>query len=281
MKRRRRPTVGWARDLIRDADQRAGVMPAWRALLDESAVVDAAERDDVPIPHADDREGYYFQNHLNYWLSGAVDLQSIRSLIPSESLARVLDFGGATGRVARHLSLTSESQLTTIAEISFDHVQWVGAHFGPKVRAVKVGSQPHFPLADASVTACLGFSVFTHISSFESGWLAEINRVLTDGGYAYLTVHSEHTWKNLPEHLVEMMSADPSFREIYNPQAPMPEERLVFESNPGTVRHCCNTFVSTDYVRRVWSRWLEIVDIRPLAHNGHTIVVLRKSNGAA
>ena len=30
---------------------------------------------------------------------------------------------------------------------------------------------------------------------FELAWLAELRRVLVPGGFAYLTIHSEHTWR--------------------------------------------------------------------------------------
>ena len=57
---------------------------------------------------------------------------------------------------------------------------WCDQHFGPAVRGVKVSQQAHFPLADRSISLCVGLSVFTHIDSFESAWLAEIERVLED-----------------------------------------------------------------------------------------------------
>jgi hypothetical protein len=155
-------------------------------------------------------------------------------------------------------------------------VQWIDEHFGGKVRPVKVFPQPHFPLADNSITLCVGISVFTHIDASESGWLAEINRVLTNGGWAYLTILNEYTWERIRENPPHALVDDQSFLELCQPSKPMPAERLVFDYKPGTKYHCCNTFVSTDYVRRSWARWFEVVGIHPGGHNRHAVVVLRK-----
>jgi SAM-dependent methyltransferase len=277
-KRPRHPSVGLPRDFLRDAQQVAKVEPHWRSLLDDPAIIAAMDRDEVPIPHPENREGYYANCHLNYWLSGAVNLRTVRSVIPAETLARVLDFGGATGRFARHAAAADESEVVTIADLSLNHVQWVDENFGPKVRSVKVCPQPHFPLPDRSITLCVGISVFTHIDEHESGWLAEINRVLADGGWAYLTILSEDTWTKIRENPPKGLAEDQKFLALWRPGEPMPAERLVFDYKPGTKFHCCNTFVSTDYVRRSWGRWFEIAGIHLGLHNRHTVVVLHKRN---
>jgi hypothetical protein len=275
--RPRHPPVGLPRDFLHDADQIARVEPRWRSWLDDPEIMAAIERDNVPVPHVADREEYYADCHINYWLSGLANLRTVQSMVPGDALARVLDFGGATGRLARHVAACEESHVVTIAELSFNHVQWVDENFGPKVRSVKVCPQPHFPLADRSITLCMGISVFTHLDSHESGWLAEINRVLVDGGWAYLTIHSEHTWELMAERPVAALADDQEFLSIYRAGEPMPSERLVFNYMPGTRYHLCNTFVTTDYVRRSWARWFDIVGIYPGAHNRQTVVVLRKS----
>jgi hypothetical protein len=275
-KRPRHPTVGLVRDFAADPAQVAKVEPRWRAMFDEPEIQAAIARDDVPIPHPDDREGYYRDCHLNYWLSGAANLRTLRDFIPPDALSHVLDFGGATGRFARHFAMSDDVQRVTVADLSFNHVQWVSEHFGPKVRSAKVCPQPHFPLADRSVTLCVGISVFTHIDTHESGWLAEINRVLVDGGWAYLTIHSEDTWATMCEKPVEALVGDQQFLDLCRPGEPMPAERLVFDYKPGTRYHCCNTFVTTDYVRRIWARWFDVIGIHPGSHNRHAVVVLRK-----
>src|SRR5262245_45049214 len=61
-------------------------------------------RDHMPIPSTQDREGYYGDRHFEYWLSGLRDYSLVKGALSTLSWKglRVLDFGGATGRVARH-----------------------------------------------------------------------------------------------------------------------------------------------------------------------------------
>jgi SAM-dependent methyltransferase len=274
------PTVGTAAELYRRPEQVDGVDPRFRALLDEPATLAAIQRDPVPIPAAVDREGYFDERHLTYWLSGLADLRMVERLVPAASYDHVLDFGGASGRFARHVALAYESAKVTVVDLNVNHVEWVERYFGPAVRGIKASPYPHFPLADRSVTLCVGLSVFTHTDSYESAWLAEIHRVLVDGGYALLTIHSEHTWDLLPNQamLYRLLQNDPEFQAAYQPGEPMPAGRTVFTFDRNSIEHNCNVFMDSNYVRSRWSRWFEVIDVVPRAHHGfQAAVVLRKS----
>lgn len=273
-KRERHPPVGLPRDFLHDAAQRAAVEPEFLPLLEERGVIEAIERDEVPIPATADREHYSGPRHLSYWLSGLATLREVRCVIPDASLDHVLDFGGATGRFSRHVVQAEASATATIADLNHNHILWCNEYFGPAVRAVKVSEYCHFPLADESVSLCVGFSVFTHIDTFESGWLAEINRVLQRGGYAYFTIGTEDTWLKLATSgSMANMRFDPEFAAFYQAHPTLPSERVVIDHKPGTMFHCCNTFVHTDYVRRVWGKWFDVVEMR---HGWKTGVALKK-----
>lgn len=277
-KRPRHPPVGLPRKFLHDAAQLAAVDKAFEPLLSEPQVLSWIERDDVPIPATEDREYYYPEKHLSYWLSGLANLREIKQLIPNASFDHVLDFGGATGRIARHVAQSEHSSIVTIAELNHNHVLWCGEHFGPQVRAVKVSEHAHFPLADESVSLCIGNSVFTHIDAYEAGWLAEVNRVLKPGGYAWFTLCTEDTWRKLPTSgSASDMRKDPQFAAFYEANLNMPE-RAVFDYKPGTIYHYCNTYLRTDYIRRVWGKWFDIVD---MCHGWKTAVVLKKRSIAA
>jgi ubiquinone/menaquinone biosynthesis C-methylase UbiE len=264
--------------LLHDPDQLARVEQRLLPLLEEREVIEAIERDEVPVPATEDREYYYDQMHLNYWLSGLADLREVRRLVPNASLSHVLDFGGATGRFARHVPQAMPSATVTIADINHNHILWCNEYFGPAVRAVEVSQYCcHFPLPDNSVSLCVGLSVFTHIDRHESGWLAEMHRVLEPGGYAYVTIHSEDTWVRLPA-LKSMtgMKLDPQFKALYQAHPTnLQAERLVFNYQPGTIYHYCNTFFHTDYIRRVWGKWFDVVNV--CQGWKKTEVVLKKS----
>jgi ubiquinone/menaquinone biosynthesis C-methylase UbiE len=280
VRRPRGELVGYARDLFVNDKQVASVDEHFRSLLGDSAVQAAIGRDPIPIPATVDREGYFGDRHLSYWLSGYEDLRIVRSVVPKKALRRVLDFGGATGRFARHASLANPTGTVTIADLNVNHVAWVEKYFGPSVRAVKVSPFPHLPIADSSITLCVAFSVFTHIDSYESGWLAEIHRTLARRGFAVLTIHSEHLWPRLADRpgLLCNLRMDPRFDQIHEAGCEMPSDRLVFAYRPNSIEYNCNVFFHTDYIRKCWGRWFEIIDIKPLAHDGfQTVVFLRKT----
>jgi len=277
------PNVGTAAELFAKPEQLDRVSTRHCAYLDDQSTLQAIKQDRVPIPATIDREGYYDDRHLGYWLSGIEDLRMVRKLVPQASFRHVLDFGGATGRFARHVVLDDPNAQVTITDLNVNHVEWVERHFGPSVRAVKVSPYPYFPLADRSVTLCVGLSVFTHIDSYESGWLAEVERVLVDGGYALLTIHSEETWRALTTQpgLLKRLQQHPEFVEAFRLGEPMPAGRQVFTSNPNSIEHNCNVFVDSDYIHQRWSRWFEVVDIAHRAHHDfQAAVILRKKSGS-
>jgi SAM-dependent methyltransferase len=281
VRRKHAPDLGLARDLLRDGAQVAAVDKHFRPLLDDPGMLTTIQRDLIPLPALQDREGYFGDRHLSYWLSGYDDLRVVRSVVPDSALKHVLDFGGASGRFARQVILVDDSATVTIAELSVSHVAWVEEHFGRAVRPVKVSPYPHFPLADKSVTLCVGLSVFTHIDSYESGWLAEIHRVLVDGAYAVITIHSEHTWPLLHDRpdLTRHLKKDPKFEQLYDVDKPMPGERLVFTQEMRSIEYNCDVFFHTNYIRRCWGRWFELLEIRPQAHHGfQTVLFLRKNS---
>jgi hypothetical protein len=60
--------------------------------------------DQMPLPTTEAREGYYGDRHIEYWLSGLRDMRKVITATGLDRLEipRLLDFGGASGRVIRH-----------------------------------------------------------------------------------------------------------------------------------------------------------------------------------
>lgn len=271
------PLVDTAAELYQSPEQLEGIDQRFCSLIEEPETLEALRRDTAPIPALDDRGGYFDGQDLTYWLSGLADLRMVQRLVPEARFDHVLDFGGSTGRW--HVALAYDQATVTVADLNVNNVEWVERNFGPALRAVKVSPYPYFPLGDNSVTFCVGLSVFTHIDSYETGWLAEIYRVQAWGGYALLTIHSEDTWPLLSTDrlLFGTLQLDQSFQAAFRLGEPMPAGRHVYAFNPNSIEHNCNVFVDSDYVQSRWGRWFEVVDIVPRAHHGfQAAVVLRK-----
>ncbi len=116
------------------------------------------------------------------------------------------------------------------------------------------------------------FSVFTHIDTFEAGWISEIHRILKPGGMVYLTVHNDATWRHLQNAnangkedylLKRLVEVEPTIVEQLD--ADLPEGRVVFRyTDVGPYRAL--TFHRNDYLENSWGRFFDVVEIDPMGH---------------
>src|SRR4051812_573259 len=178
------------------AVRKAGFAPWQEELVLElgpSTLLRWAEADRVPVPASGDREGYLGEDHVNYWLMGAADRLMIESIAakrdrPLADGARILDFGGATGRVLRHFLHDAPALDLHSVDITTHNVVWSREHL-PGVSVGLSTVVPALPYPDAFFDVIYAGSVFTHIDGFEETTLLELLRVLRPGGVAILTFH--------------------------------------------------------------------------------------------
>ena len=243
--------------------------------------------DTYPIPSTSDREGYHGSRHYDYWLSGLKDYLCIKQALGNQNVHlgdsfSIFDFGCASGRVLRHFLCHEKGLDLWGADINLRHVEWIRQFLGPSLRMFQNTTFPSLPLEDNTFSLIYAFSVFTHIDAFELAWLAELRRILKKGGFAYLTIHSEHTWKTMgptralyhdllamKEHILEYEVTPELFKK------PMPSERTMFTWRNVSVNHAI-LFHSIDYIKNVWGRFFEIVDIVSEGHDYQDVVLLRK-----
>ncbi|MEX1025608.1 MAG: class I SAM-dependent methyltransferase [Planctomycetota bacterium] len=242
------------------------------------------------LPSLDAREGYYPGREHDYWLSGLFDAwrakRSCLALAPQFGRGpRVVDLGAASGRVARHVPRVFETRECWAIDIDQRHIDWISTHLGGAgVRAVQIPPRPSLPLASGSVDLVTAFSVFTHIDSFETAWIAEIERVLSPGGVAYLSIHSERTWQDLnPEWALWSALLDRPAWSVHGKAtrdlfaSPMPAPRVSFTwQDHGDYR--ANVFYSTDYITHAWGSILPVKSILPREHDYQDVVVMQKKS---
>lgn len=245
------------------------------------------ERDPYPLPHPEDREGYYGERHLEYWISGLLDelrlLATLREhgveLAPGDAL---LDFGCASGRVLRHFLCQEQGLDCWGADIDRNAIDWIHRHLPTGMRAFQCTVLPQLPLPDASFRLVYALSVFTHIDEFEQSWLCELRRILKPGGIAYLTIHSDDTWAGMNpgwgvyRHL--LANRDAIHEHDVGPELftrPMPTERVVFRWRTAALNNT-DVFVTKEHVHRTWGRFFEVLEIRPRASGYQDAVVLRR-----
>ena len=238
-------------------------------------------RDNFPIPPDEFREGYCSGRDISYWLHGLVCFLKTMKTVEDHGLQvkSVLDFGSASGRVARHFRNQLDDVTVWAADINPDHIAWLRTHIPRNPKSVLVGELPGLPIADNSLDLVCAYSVFTHIDQQETGWLLELHRVLRPGGMAYLTVHNDDTWAAMRKidpsnRLIKSMLMTPEF-SIEQLQNPIPQGKTVFHfADTGPYRS--QVFHSDDYLRQSWGRFFRILEIQPLGHYNQSVVLLTK-----
>ena len=228
-------------------------------------------RDTLPIPHESDREGYNPNYNARYFVTGLAD--HLRILAAAKkydvNIESYLDFGCASGRVLRHFCMQSDIPNLWGSDINGRHIKWLNDHLPPRLKIIHNSCVPQIQIADNSMDVVSAFSVFTHIDTFETAWLAEIYRILKPGGLCYLTVHNEDTWKFLQTAddddglLRHFRNSDPNFSDLLKHDIPV--ERQSFRHTDlgpyrGVVVH------SNAYLQKTWGRFFEILEIQGKAH---------------
>jgi len=259
-------------------------LAAIKPLLGERTIEEAIAADSYPLPCPDDREGYSPGFDGVYWLSGLEDHLKIMDAAQRYGVEpkSVFDFGCASGRVLRHYATQTDIPEIWGSDINGRHVRWLYEHLPHTVKPIFNHCIPAIPIPDKSVDIISAFSVFTHIDTFETCWLAELRRIMSDDGMAYLTVHNEDTWAALrdqidnPENrlIQSILKLDPEFGEKL--AGDLPDTKTVYRfSQSGPYR--AQVFHSNNYLQQVWGRFFKIEEILPLHHVRQTVLVLRKN----
>ena len=240
-------------------------------LLGGVPLADYIAKDTYPFPAAKDREGYNPNRNARFFMTGLADYLKIRQAAATHGaeIQSYLDFGCASGRVLRHFCCQSEIPELWGTDINGRHIRWLNDYLPPRLKIIHNNCIPYIGVADNSIDMVSAFSVFTHIDTFETAWLAEMYRILKPGGLCYLTVHNDDTWKLLqdaqPENalLKRFQQVDPDFDELL--KSDIPEERKCFRyTDLGPYRAL--VVHSNAYLQKTWGRFFEILEIKGKYH---------------
>jgi SAM-dependent methyltransferase len=237
---------------------------------------EALARDDFQIPSTAQREGYYGDNHFNYWASGLRDYCQLLEWMEPRNVPHktLLDMGCATGRFLRHARWDFPEVIG--CDINRKHVDWIGRNFTSEIKVFQNTSIPTLPLADESVDVVTAFSVFTHIECFDTTWLMELRRILRPNGIAWVTIHGERTWREIEPSwpLYPSLTSHPDYVQ-YRDMRSLPADRLVFRWHAER-SYSANIFYSDCYIKQAWGRILSLQDMFPALPHFQDVVVLQK-----
>ena len=242
-------------------------------------LTEALERDTYPLPNTADREGYFGANHFSYWASGLRDMYRMLQCASSYGVKvnAYLDVGCASGRVLRHFAINSDTSRVIGCDINRRHVDWVIAYLPSNIEVFQNTSIPTLQLEDSSVDLISCFSVFTHIENFDSAWIMEIKRILRPSGLAWITFLSERHWTDIKEDM-------PRYRNWYrHPEfaAARKDVRRRFDSltfrQQGDRSYSSIVFYDTDFLRRRWGRFLDVLEVRRSSSVAQDVMIVRKA----
>ncbi len=248
----------------------------------EKPIDDYIEKDRFPLPCTEDREGYMDERHFEYWLSGLNDYLNIRDILKKYDQClkpgfSVYDIGCASGRVIRHFFCQENGLDLWASDVNSNHAEWILKYLGTTIKAFQNHFFPHLPMEDNCFNLIYAFSVFTHIDSFDLAWLAELRRILKPGGIAYLTIHSDHTWSVMKAGLpiYEALMTHPDFSPDLL-KSPLSQEKTIYRWGAGG--YSSNVFYHTEYIKNIWRRYFEVLEIIREGCFYQDVVILRKNS---
>lgn len=259
----------------------------WQQDLISSTLPDYSS-DQAPIPAKSDREGYWGNDHVSYWLSGYSNWRIYERLYgryryPLRKGESFFELGCATGRILRHAIFQEKGLSVYGCDLNARHVDWM-QQFLPKTAHIFQNSVlPILPLEDNSIDMAVAASVFTHIDDLESAWLMEMRRIMKRGGIFFATIMSDFYWfkcSNIPAYISvseQMLTCESEFpisREMF--KTPMPQKRIVLRNKGPQDCYNVHVFHNLEYIKEIWQLYFQIVDIIEAGEGMQDIVVLRK-----
>lgn len=247
-----------------------------RALLGEREVMLLVLRDEAPLPTTAAREGYFDNRHLEYWLSGLRDMRKVVAATGLDRVKapRILDFGGASGRVIRHFRGWKPDTELYLSDVDAQHVRLIQQMLGGVVTGLHNHGLPALPFPDNFLDCVVAFSMFSHIDADDVSWLMELRRIVKPGGHLYISIHDQATWEILPQTLLAGPTLGNDDFRTYHAANPALRGRVVHNYNDA-IDYNCNVFLGEDYIHRFWAPLFQEYWIAPLAHDHQTAVTFK------
>ncbi len=184
---------------------------------------------------------------------------------------QILEFGCAAARMLRHVpEFAPEAKLWGV-DISAPHIQWCVNNLTPAMHFATTTVIPHLPFEDRYFDLIYCGSVFTHIEDLQQSWLLELARTLRPSGMLFLTIHDEHTVKQLEtsesNHWMEkLLQQEPAYASNRNNF-----DMLVVGRGPAS-----QVFYNSQYLKAILPPCFRWVSHTPGAYGYQSAVVLEK-----
>lgn len=176
----------------------------------------------------------------------------------------VLDFGCGCGRIAAPLAALWPRANMHGVDVDAAAIQWCGRNLRGDFRLLH--PDDGLPFADGSFDLVYAISLFTHMDEPQQfRWLAEVRRVLREGGLLLATTHSP-----------ELAYARPDLSD--DQRASLAAHGFAFA--PGPAFNDNSAFHSSDYLRRAWAKWFVLARHQPYGLAGYQDLTLFEAKKA-
>lgn len=182
----------------------------------------------------------------------------------------ILDFGCGNGRVALPFfhNYGKPSMCLDVDAGVVDYLRRVI----PGANPTKSMYEPPLPLADKTFDVVYAISVWTHLpDNLQSAWLAEISRILKDGGLALISTSSYAALAGRRNWLAD-------WRDIGDEE--LKRRGFIFKACPatpgvtGTYGYAAH---DPDWIKNNWSKWFDVLETKTSAIEGlQDLNILRK-----
>ena len=192
----------------------------------------------------------------------------------------ILDFGCGVGRVAR-LFKGFKGRYTGV-DVVAKNVDWINEALPYASARVSVPRAP-LPFADSEFDCIISVSVFTHMNEDDQKfYLSELQRVSKPGATLLLTTHGQRALSRaLNDEFVFNLVSCP-MEELQSASSQLQSGsgfKFILQSGHLTTEDYDYgiTFIGSDYIHRIWSRYFSVVGITSDAiHDFQDIVTLRR-----
>lgn len=233
-----------------------------------------------PLPIREERELYFDDDHVAYWLSGLIDYEKMlrrASINPRDDLS-ILEIGCATGRLLRHMLREMPNAQFWGADLKRSNIDWLRTYIqDERLSTLHNSDLPYLPLDSGQFDLVVALSVFTHIDYHEEEWLLELRRLLKPGGKLYLSIISDHVWTDIGSGQL----LGPTYRLSHefsklNFELPMPSDRFVFHGVGEGDAYMETVLHHRSYIIKNWCPFFSSCEWHHRGHDYQDVLVLKK-----
>lgn len=203
-------------------------------------------------------------SYCRYYEGGRETAEWVRDLLAPYTELRdlhILDWGCGPGRVIRHLpQVIGAGCQFTGTDYNPESVAWCQQHI-PGVMFLLNTLDPPLALADESVDAVYGISIFTHLSKQRhEQWFRELLRVTKPGGLLLLTTHgaafrsilTEAEWVTFDSGRLVVRSNVREGHRVFAAFQPVVYLQRLFTTGASILRHVPGSRVGGKSSQDVW-----------------------------